>query len=76
MSRTSEAENFPSCTGVGGLTLGSGISYTSPRYGFTCDTALQFEVVLADGFIVKADAKSNPDLMWALRGGVNNFGSE
>lgn len=24
--------------GVGGLSLAGGISYTSPRYGFTCDS--------------------------------------
>lgn len=62
--------------GVGGLTLGSGISYTSPRYGWTCDTVSEFQIVLADGSIVEADSKSRPDLLWALKGGSNNFGSE
>ncbi|RKL38984.1 hypothetical protein BFJ72_g7114 [Fusarium proliferatum] len=32
------------------------------------------DVVLANGIIVKASAKSYPDLYWALRGGGNNFG--
>lgn len=54
--------------GVGGLTLGGGVSYTSPRYGWTCDTVSQFEIVLADGSIAQVDNNSNPDLMWALRG--------
>lgn len=58
--------------GVGGLTLGGGISYTSPRYGFTCDTVSNFEIVLANGSIV--NAKDDPDLLAALRGGANNFG--
>lgn len=60
--------------GVGGLTIGGGISYFGPRYGFTCDTVTRFEVVLANGSIVHADKDENPDLLWALRGGSNNFG--
>ncbi|KAK3323217.1 hypothetical protein B0T19DRAFT_425416 [Cercophora scortea] len=60
--------------GVGGLTLGGGISYFSPRYGFTCDTVTNFQVVLASGAIVNANATSNSDLFVALRGGSNNFG--
>ncbi|RYP58942.1 hypothetical protein DL769_008747 [Monosporascus sp. CRB-8-3] len=60
--------------GVGGLTLGGGISYFSPRYGWTCDVVSNFQVVLADGRIVDANATSNPDLFVALKGGNNNFG--
>ncbi|KAI0003881.1 hypothetical protein F4779DRAFT_621681, partial [Xylariaceae sp. FL0662B] len=60
--------------GVAGLVLGGGISYTSPRYGWTCDTVSNFEVVLADGSIVDANATSNRDLFVALKGGNNNFG--
>lgn len=33
------------------------------------------KVVLANGSIVNANAESNPDLWWALKGGGNNFGS-
>ncbi|KAJ8133123.1 hypothetical protein O1611_g503 [Lasiodiplodia mahajangana] len=58
--------------GVGGLTTGGGISHFSPRYGFACDTVSNYQVVLADGSIV--DAESDPDLLFALRGGSNNFG--
>ncbi|KAI1110833.1 putative oxidoreductase [Nemania sp. NC0429] len=60
--------------GVGGLTLGGGISYFGPREGWTCNQAVAFEVVLADGSIVKADENENADLWWGLRGGANNFG--
>ena len=30
--------------GIGGLTLGGGISYFAPRVGWTCDTVVNFEV--------------------------------
>ncbi|KAI8623619.1 putative oxidoreductase [Xylariaceae sp. FL1651] len=60
--------------GVGGLTLGGGISYFGPREGWTCNQVTAFEVVLANGNIVKATETENPDLWWALRGGSNNFG--
>ncbi|RYP84556.1 hypothetical protein DL769_001144 [Monosporascus sp. CRB-8-3] len=60
--------------GVGGLTLGGGISHFGPRHGWTCDTATAFEVVLADGSIVEADGQQNSDLFHGLRGGSNNFG--
>ncbi|KAG5791191.1 hypothetical protein H9Q69_009758 [Fusarium xylarioides] len=60
--------------GVGGLTTGGGISFFSNIYGWACDNVESYEVVLANGIIVKASARSYPDLYWALRGGGNNFG--
>ncbi|KAI0404734.1 putative oxidoreductase [Xylaria palmicola] len=60
--------------GVGGLSLGGGISFSGTRYGWTSDTITNFEVVLANGSIVDANATSNPDLHWALRGSSNNLG--
>ncbi|KAI4173898.1 MAG: hypothetical protein LQ343_002666 [Gyalolechia ehrenbergii] len=60
--------------GVGGLITGGGMSYFAPRYGFVCDQVLNFEVALANGQIVNANATSNPDLWFALKGGSNNFG--
>ena len=63
-----------STVGVGGLTLGGGISYFSAEQGLICDNVLQFEVVLADGRIVTASATDNPDLFTVLKGGNNNFG--
>ncbi|KAK4442555.1 putative oxidoreductase [Podospora aff. communis PSN243] len=60
--------------GVGGLTLGGGISFFSPRYGWACDSVVNFEVVLADGAVVNANEDENRDLLVALRGGSGNFG--
>ncbi|KAI7191001.1 hypothetical protein KC316_g2552 [Hortaea werneckii] len=60
--------------GVGGLVLGGGLSFFSPRKGFVCDGVKRFEVVLASGRIVNATQDSNYDLWLALKGGSNNFG--
>ncbi|CAG8959241.1 hypothetical protein HYFRA_00012599 [Hymenoscyphus fraxineus] len=60
--------------GVGGFSIGGGISYFAPRYGWGCDTVMNYVVVLANGSIVNANSQENPDLLWALRGGSNNFG--
>ncbi|KAJ4293485.1 hypothetical protein N0V90_008768 [Kalmusia sp. IMI 367209] len=60
--------------GVGGLTLGGGISFLSNQYGWACDNVASFEVVTASGRIVTASPTRHADLFWALRGGGNNFG--
>ncbi|EPS41689.1 hypothetical protein H072_4401 [Dactylellina haptotyla CBS 200.50] len=60
--------------GVGGLVLGGGVSFQQSDYGFACDNVVNFQVVTADGKIRNANAISNPDLFWALKGGGNRFG--
>ncbi|KAH7013884.1 hypothetical protein EDB80DRAFT_836090 [Ilyonectria destructans] len=60
--------------GVGGLTIGGGISYFSGRHGFVCDNVQNFEIVLASGEITNANKQENIDLWLALRGGSSNFG--
>ncbi|KAK2736774.1 hypothetical protein FQN57_000546 [Myotisia sp. PD_48] len=57
-----------------GLALGAGISFFSNRDGLAIDNIRNYEVVLANGEIVNANAKENHDLLWALKGGNNNFG--
>ncbi|KAL8285839.1 hypothetical protein RB601_005990 [Gaeumannomyces tritici] len=54
---------------AGGYIQGGGHSALSTSFGLAADSALEFEVVLASGKIVKANRKSNTDLFWALRGG-------
>ncbi|KAK1674078.1 hypothetical protein BDP55DRAFT_187843 [Colletotrichum godetiae] len=60
--------------GVGGFLLGGGTSYFSPKYGFACDSVLNYEVVLTNGSVVNANNNSNSDLWKALKGGGSNFG--
>ncbi|KAI1360158.1 hypothetical protein F5Y08DRAFT_343948 [Xylaria arbuscula] len=60
--------------GIGGLATQGGLSFYSSREGFICDNVVSFEVVVASGEILNANAQENSDLWVALRGGGNNLG--
>ncbi len=61
--------------GLFGLTLGGGIGFLSRKYGLTCDSLLEFKMILANGESVTVNHQKQPDLFWACKGGGGgNFG--
>ncbi len=60
--------------GVAGLILGGGFGNYSKAYGLAAASLIEAEIVTADGEVKIANACSNPDLFWALKGGGGGFG--
>lgn len=60
--------------GIGGITTSGGIGYLVRKHGLAIDNLLAAEIVTADGRILHADERTEPDLFWAIRGGGGNFG--
>ncbi|KAJ6023621.1 uncharacterized protein N7446_013985 [Penicillium canescens] len=60
---------------AGGYTQGGGHSALSTQFGLGADNTLEYEVVTADGKLVKASRSENFDLFWAISGGgAGNYG--
>jgi FAD/FMN-containing dehydrogenase len=59
------------CTtvGVAGLIQSGGFGSFSKNYGLAASGLLEAEVVTADGAVRLANACTNPDLFWGLKGG-------
>jgi FAD/FMN-containing dehydrogenase len=59
------------CTtvGVAGLVQGGGFGSFSTGFGISAANLLEAEIVTADGVVRLANACTNPDLFWALKGG-------
>jgi len=55
--------------GVAGLVQSGGFGSFSKAYGLAAGSLLQAEVVTADGVVRIANACTNPELFWGLKGG-------
>ena len=61
--------NCPTVGIVGGYTQGGGHGPLASKWGLAADQVLEWEVVTADGKLLKATPLQNPDLYWAMSGG-------
>jgi FAD/FMN-containing dehydrogenase len=59
---------------IAGYSLGGGLGWLGRKHGLQTNSVTAFELVTADGELVRADRDNEPDLFWALRGGGGNFG--
>jgi FAD/FMN-containing dehydrogenase len=55
--------------GVAGLVQAGGFGSFSKQFGSAASSLLEAEIVTADGAVRIANACTNPDLFWALKGG-------
>jgi FAD/FMN-containing dehydrogenase len=55
--------------GVAGLIQSGGFGSFSKRYGMAAASLLEAEIVTAGGAVRIANARTNPDLFWAIKGG-------
>ena len=55
--------------GVAGLIQSGGFGSFSKAYGMAAASLLEAEIVTADGAVRIANACTNPDLFWAIKGG-------
>ncbi|KAF8657984.1 hypothetical protein AX14_007770 [Amanita brunnescens Koide BX004] len=60
--------------GVGGFLLGGGYSWHTNQKGLALDTVVAFELVKPDGEVVQVTERSDAELFFGLKGGLNNFG--
>jgi FAD/FMN-containing dehydrogenase len=60
--------------GVVGYSLGGGLSWQARKRGLQANHVTAIELVLADGTHCRVDNDHDPELLWALRGGLGNFG--
>lgn len=71
---TIPAGSCPS-VGIGGHALGGGMGLVGRAFGLASDNLLGAQIATADGRLRTVNAASDPDLLWALRGGGGgNFG--
>jgi FAD/FMN-containing dehydrogenase len=71
---TLPAGSCPS-VGISGVTLGGGFGLAGRQLGLTADNLISADIVTADGQLRTVNARTDSDLLWALKGGGGgNFG--
>jgi len=60
--------------GVVGYSLGGGVGWYARQLGMSTNSVVGVDLVLGDGSRLRADADTNPDVFWAVRGGGGSFG--
>jgi FAD/FMN-containing dehydrogenase len=59
--------------GLSGFLLSEGLGWNGGAWGPACASIEEIEVVTADGVLVRANERENPDLFWAARGAGPGF---
>lgn len=59
---------------VAGYSLNGGVSFYARTHGLGVNAVRAVQIVTADGSLVRASARENADLFWAVRGGSGSFG--
>ena len=57
-----------------GLILGGGYSWIADQYGLGIDNVVSFDLVLPNGTFVIVSDTNHPEILFGLKGGLNNFG--
>src|SRR3954453_1448258 len=60
--------------GIAASSLGGGMGWLTRKYGLQTNAVTAFELVTADGELIRVDAEQESELFWAMRGGGGNFG--
>lgn len=60
--------------GLGGLLLGGAMGSYWNRVGYSVNNVVNFQIVMGTGMVVEVNRDLHPDMYWALKGGLGNFG--
>jgi FAD/FMN-containing dehydrogenase len=61
-------------TGFAGVALGGGLGHLSRWLGPVVDSIVGYEMVTAEGKVVRVDGARDPELFWGMRGNGASFG--
>lgn len=61
-------------TGFAGVALGGGLGHLSRWLGPVVDSIVGYEMVTAEGKVVRVDEARDPELFWGMRGNGASFG--